>query len=224
MSGCDVVWIIIAMSTSSKCPRRSSSGLPPRNSRRPARACCTRHSTSPYSSAGTAKNTTRPARCSKARASQRPMAAPRSPAIWALWPQACAAPVSGSAIGCPATTRPSSSPSSATVGPSLTPEASARTPVRARPLRGFRPSSLRVSSASRAVLNSLKPSSGWRRMRSPRPMMRSRLRSIALHTESLSSFLVVIGLLLRFEVWPLRPYGAHRGAWATVRNARGETG
>src|SRR6266851_5626037 len=67
MSGCDVVWIIMARSTSSKWPRRSSSGLPPRNSRRPARACCTRHSTSPYSSAGTAKKTTRPARCSKPR-------------------------------------------------------------------------------------------------------------------------------------------------------------
>ena len=74
------------------------------------------------------------------------MAAPSSPAIWALWPQACAAPVSGSATGCPATTRPSSSPSSAKVGPSFAPAASARTPVSARPLLGFRPSSLRVSS------------------------------------------------------------------------------
>src|SRR5882672_386887 len=70
MSGCDVVWIIMARSTSSKWPRRRSSGLPPRNSSRPARACWTRHSTSPYSSAGTAKKTTRPARCSKARAQQ----------------------------------------------------------------------------------------------------------------------------------------------------------
>src|SRR5687768_12622054 len=54
-SGRDVMWIIIDRSTSSKCPSRSSSGLPPRNSSLPARACATRHSMSPYSSAGTRK-------------------------------------------------------------------------------------------------------------------------------------------------------------------------
>ena len=66
----------------------------------------------------------------------------------------------GSATGWPATTRPSSSPSSAKVGPSLAPRASARTPVTASPARGERPSSFSVSSTSRAVLNSLNPSSG----------------------------------------------------------------
>ena len=35
-----------------------------------------------------------------------PIAAPRSPAIWALWPQACAAPVLGSAIGMPGHDQP----------------------------------------------------------------------------------------------------------------------
>jgi hypothetical protein len=35
------------------------------------------------------------------------------PATWALWPHACAAPVCGSASGCPVTCRPSSSPISA---------------------------------------------------------------------------------------------------------------
>ena len=58
-----VVWIIIARSTSSKWPSRISSGLPPRSSSVPAARWLTRHSRSPPSSAGTAKNTTRPARC-----------------------------------------------------------------------------------------------------------------------------------------------------------------
>ena len=48
----------------------------------------------------------------------RPMAAPSIPATCALCPQACAAPVSGSASGCPVTRSPSSSPMSAKVGPS----------------------------------------------------------------------------------------------------------
>src|SRR5437899_1090430 len=87
-----VVWIIIARSTSSKCPSRRSSGLPPRNSSLPARACATRHSISPYSSAGTEKNATRPASRSNALASRSPIAAPSMPAIWAVWPHACAAP------------------------------------------------------------------------------------------------------------------------------------
>src|SRR5262245_4405015 len=106
----DVVWIIIARSTSSKWPRRRSSGLPPRNSSLPARAWLTRHSISPYSSAGTEKNTARPASWSKALTSSKPIAAPSIPAIWALWPQACAAPVVASPSGWPATTSASSSP------------------------------------------------------------------------------------------------------------------
>src|SRR2546427_6861709 len=65
---------------SSKCPSRSSSHLPPRNSRRPARTSSSRHSRSPPSSAGTAKNTTRPARDSIAFAVTSPIAAPTRPA------------------------------------------------------------------------------------------------------------------------------------------------
>src|SRR2546427_251741 len=80
-SGREVAWIIIARSTSSKWPSRMSSGLPPRNSSFPARAWRTRHSMSPYSSAGTAKNATRPARWSNAVASSNPIAAPSIPAI-----------------------------------------------------------------------------------------------------------------------------------------------
>src|SRR5438445_721779 len=167
-SGRDVRWIIIERSTSSKWPSRSSSGLPPRNSSLPARACATRHSMSPYSSAGTAKNTTRPLSASNALASSSPIAAPISAATCALWPRAWAAPVAGSPSGCPATTRASSSPSSAKVGPSpARPGASARTPVSPRPVFGLSPSPARVSSISRAVLTSLKPSSGCLRIRSP---------------------------------------------------------
>ena len=51
-------------------------------------------------------------------ASSSPIAAPSMPATCALWPHAWAAPVAGSASGCPVTTSPSSSPSSAKVGPS----------------------------------------------------------------------------------------------------------
>src|SRR5437879_7765373 len=65
---------------SSGCPSRSSSHLPPRNSRRPARTSSSRHSRSPPSSAGTAKNTTRPARHSIAFAVTSPIAAPTRPA------------------------------------------------------------------------------------------------------------------------------------------------
>src|SRR5262250_2275326 len=128
-SGRDVVWIIIAMSTSSRWPRRRSSHLPPRNSSRPSLTSLRRHSRSPPSSAGTAMSVRRPARCSKALVVTRPIAAPISPAIWALWPQACAAPVAASASGWPVTTSASSSPSSAKLGPDPRPPATpARTP------------------------------------------------------------------------------------------------
>ena len=143
-------------------------GLAAQELERPAVTWLTRHSRSPPSSAGTAKNVARPARCSKAFASRRPMAAPSMPATCALWPQACAAPVSGSASGWPGTRSPSSSPSTAKVGPAPAPPGtSARTPVNASPDRGESPSVLNVSSTSRAVLTSLKPSSGCFRIVSP---------------------------------------------------------
>src|SRR5688572_924926 len=199
----DVVWIIIDRSTSSKCPRRSSSGLPPRNSRLPARAWFTRHSMSPYSSAGTAKKTTRPLMCSSACASSRPIAAPMSAATCALCPHACAAPVAGSPSGWPATTSASSSPNSAKVGPSpARPTASARTPVMARPARGLRPRPARVSSTSRAVFTSLKPSSGCLRMRSPRPTISSPRRSMAANTRCLSSEGVMGAPFGRYSTYP----------------------
>ena len=74
----------------------------------------------------------------------------------------------GSATGCPATTRPSSSPSKREGRPVLgAPRPRRARPVIARPALGASPSPLSVSSTSRAVLNSLKPSSGCRRMVSP---------------------------------------------------------
>ena len=95
--------------------------------------------------------------------------------------------------GWPATMSPSSSPSSANVGPSPPrPAASARTPVMARPPFGERPSSSKVSSTRRAVLNSLKPSSGCRRIVSPSPMISLDRLSIAAFTLRISSVLVMV--------------------------------
>src|SRR2546425_7651247 len=200
-------------STSSKWPSRSSSGLPPRNSSLPARARATRHSMSPYSSAGTAKNTTRPLSASSALASSSPIAAPISAATCALWPQAWAAPVAGSPSGWPATTSPSSSPSSANVGPSpARPGASARTPVRARPDFGLSPSPAKVASTSRAVLTSLEPSSGCLRIRSPSPTISSARRSMAAYTRSFSSFFVMEA--------PFRRYSTRHGLPPRRRGGR----
>ena len=60
-------------------------------------------------------------------------------ATWALWPQAWAAWVAGSAKGCPATISESSSPRTATVGPGRRPDSRALTPVSASPDRYFTP-------------------------------------------------------------------------------------
>ena len=62
-------------------------------------------------------------------------AAPISPAICALCPQAWAACVSGFSMGWPATTSASNSPISASVGPGLPVSMRAFTPVRASPAR-----------------------------------------------------------------------------------------
>src|SRR3989442_141184 len=133
-------------------------------------------------------NATRPARRSMALARTRPIAAPTSPAIWALWPHAWTAPVDRSASGCPATTSASSSPTSANVGPGpAPPAASARTSVIASPVRGARPSWRNFVSTSADVLSSLKPSSGWRRIASPTATISSAWRSIASSTRCLSS-------------------------------------
>ena len=79
------------------------------------------------------------------------------------------------------------------MGPSLAPRRSALTPVRASPPRGDSPISRSVSSTSRAVLTSLNPSSGLRRMLSPTPMICSARRSMASHTLCLTSSRVGIG-------------------------------
>src|SRR5262249_19667563 len=60
-----------------------------------------------------------------------------------------------------------------------------------RPVRGVSPIFLKVSSTSRAVLTSLNPSSGWRRICSPRPMISSARWSIAWYTCCFSSSLVM---------------------------------
>src|SRR2546428_828596 len=187
-SGRGVVWIIIAGSPSSRWPRRSTQRFPPRTSSRAARTSLRRNSRSPPSSAGTAMNTPGTGRRSMALARRRPIAAPTSPAIWALWPHAWTAPVDRSASGCPATTSASSSPTSANVGPGpAPPAASARTPVIASPVRGARPSWRNFVSTSADVLSSLKPSSGWRRIASPTATISSAWRSIASSTRCLSS-------------------------------------
>ena len=140
-SSCEPRWIIIAMSISSKWPLATSSGLPSRNSISPRSRRRRRSSTSMNSSAGTAKNTISPARCSVAPDAASPIATPSMPATWALWPQLCAAPVCGSASGCSEVRRLSSSPSSARRGPGLPPRSRPLTPVSPRPVCGARPSS-----------------------------------------------------------------------------------
>src|SRR5262245_37800334 len=219
-SGRGVVWIIIARSTSSKCPRFTSSGLPPKNSSAPARRWLIRHSRSPPSSAGTAKNTTRPLRCSNAPASWSAIAAPSNPATCALWPHAWAAPVAGSASGCPLTTNASSSPISANVGPwPFCPAVSARTPVSASPVRGSSPIFRNVSSTSFAVFTSLKPSSGCRRIVSPSAMISSARRSTASVTRRFSSALVIGGSVpfLQQRECADRVSGCHRRGHVQAR-------
>ena len=195
-----LVWIIIARSTSSKWPRRISSCLPHGNSRRPARICSCRHSMSPPSSAGTPKKTTRPARCSNAPASKRPIAAPSMPAICALCPQACATPVAGSASGCARSRADRPARRSA--------RTSGRRPRARAPPRGPRssrgrcagscPSRPRVSCTSPAVFASLKPISGCWRIRSPSATISVARRSIAANTRPFSSSLVMAADASRF--------------------------
>ena len=126
-----IEWTIIAMSTSSKAPSAISCCLPPKNSILPSRSSFSRYSSSTNSSAGTAMKTASPSNCSIAPERQRPMAAPNMVVIWALWPQAWAAPVCLSALGCRGETTASNSPITATVARWSRPAARALTPVRA---------------------------------------------------------------------------------------------
>src|SRR5262249_12881416 len=71
---------------------------------------------------------------------------------------------------------------------------SALTPVSARPVRGVRPSFFSFDSTSAAVRDSLKPSSGWRRIVSPTSMISSAWRSIASSTRRFSSSRVTLVL------------------------------
>ena len=129
-----VVCTIMAKSTSSNAPRRMNSGLPPRNSIVPWSRNDCRKPTSTYSSAGTAMKTSLPHRFSSAPDWVRPMAAPSMDAIWLLWPQAWAAPVSGLACGWSGTGSASNSPMMATVGPGRPVSTTAFTPVTAMPV------------------------------------------------------------------------------------------
>ena len=147
--------------TSSNSPRRTNSGLPPKNSIWPFLRRPSRNSISMYSSAGTAMKAMRPASDSRTSDWVRAVAAPSIMAIWQWCPQAWAAPVSGSAWGCSATIRESNSPRIAKVGPAEPPKASARTPVTANPFLGCIPNSANFSATSLAVLSSRNPGSGF---------------------------------------------------------------
>ena len=96
-SGEDTVWAIIAMSTSSSFPSLMNSGLPARNSSDPSRRSPSRYSISMYSSAGTTTSATRPDSSPSTPGAISPIATAIIAPIWQWWPQACAAPVSGSA-------------------------------------------------------------------------------------------------------------------------------
>ena len=101
------------------------------------------------------------------------MAAPSMAAIWELWPQEWAAPVSRSAWGCRGQTTASSSPITMTRGPGARPFRSPRTPVMARWSRNGIRSCAKVLRTSSAVRRSLKPSSGWEKISWPIRMMAS---------------------------------------------------
>ena len=75
-SGVLVVWVIIAMSTSSSSPRRMNSDFPPRNSSLSLLRSPARYSSSMNSSAGTAISATRPLRASSTPAACNPAATP----------------------------------------------------------------------------------------------------------------------------------------------------
>ena len=66
----------------------------------------------------------------------------------------------------------------ARVGPGAVPDASARTPVTASPLRGCRPSAPNCSATNLAVLTSRNPGSGWARIVLARATSSSALESM----------------------------------------------
>src|SRR5215469_9716111 len=144
-----------------------------------------------------------PPRCRAIPASVSPIAAPSIPAICALWPQLCAAPVAGSASGCSDVRRLSSSPMTARRGPVAEPTSRPLTPVSARPLRGASPRARMCSATRAAVFTSLKPVSGWRRIVSPRSMIVSARRSIASQIARFNSSLLLIGCQLAGSRWLL---------------------
>ena len=80
--GAAMVWVIIAMSTSSSLPSLMNSGLPPRNSMPPALRSSSRYSISMYSSEGTASRATRPERACITPGTCSPIAAAIIEPIW----------------------------------------------------------------------------------------------------------------------------------------------
>ena len=153
----------------------------------PARRSSFLYSISTYSSAGTAISATRPDRASMTPGAWSPMAAASMAPIWAWWPQACAAPVSGSAWGWPGTMSESSSPMTATVGPARPPSRKPFTPVTAMPSSQATPMPRRAWAVSAAVFRSRKPVSGASRMRFATPTALSAFRSISAQTAAFSS-------------------------------------
>ena len=87
----------MAISTSSSAPSLMNSGLPARNSSAPSRLSSSLYPISIYSSAGTTTRATRPESSSMSPGAMSPIATAINAPIWQWWPQACAAPVSGSA-------------------------------------------------------------------------------------------------------------------------------
>ena len=143
---------LAARNSSLPCSRRPA-GTPARRTPRPA----------PRSAPPS-----RPARRAR-RERIRPIAAPSIVASWPLWPQAWAAAGVGQRVGCSRTTRPSSSPSSPSRGPG-------RTALDDRLDAGDRQAFARLQAEIRAgdrqpgpaVRNSLKPSSAWSKISSPK--------------------------------------------------------
>ena len=154
-----------------------------------------RYAISIYSSAGTPKNTTSPASSGKTPDFTIPQAAASMVEICRLWPQACAAPVAGSAFGLVGQPTASSSPKTAAVGPGLPPFARPLTPLIAKPVCGSKPRSRINSATLAAVLTSLNPNSGSSLMLAQIAFILSAYASIAAHAFSFKiSFVILVRL------------------------------
>ena len=124
--------------------------------------------------------------------SRRPQATAIMLAIWMLWPQQWAAPVTGSAFLWLRQTMASSSASIATVRFEFLPFMRALTPVMPWPAVNSMPSLSSASCTLREVFTSLKPSSGSARMASEIASMSARCAAMASQTFCLMAALSMI--------------------------------